>query len=483
MRFPYLIPLAIGAGLLSPRPETFTAPAAPCSCRADLDSLAARIERNYVAWPIEYLGTPRVNRFRALVDELRGRADGAEDADCIGLLRELTGWFHDGHLFVFELPTVSPDSAALLAAAAETRPVSEAALRARLQRLGGAADPIEGIWYARGYRMAVVPDGAPDRFVGVVLRADSALWQPGQVKARFERQAVGLYRTVFFADDHSRRHLDARIFRNLLLQTTPVTWGREFPLAPGEAGTLDPDDPARPTLRLVQDDAVVVSVPSHDPSYRAVLQELVIRHRSALDGRPLLVVDIRGDLGGGSQTTDALLPWLVSREMRPAIGPSGLSMVVSSPDNIRYFQRGWNPDSVRERMSAAPGQLMPLMRDEQLGMPFPNDIVAANPVRVGLLMDRGVASAGEAFVLQARRSTKVTLFGERTSGMIDYQSVNVVRLACRDRGILFGYPMIAASATLPKDGINATGIVPDVPIDPNHPAALGTVLDRLRRAR
>ena len=95
-------------------------------------------------------------------------------------------------------------------------------------------------------------------------------------------------------------------------------------------------------------------------------------------------------------------------------------------------------------------------------------------------MDRGVASAGEAFVLQARRSTKVTLYGDRTAGMIDYQSVMVVRLACRDRGILFGYPMIAASATLPKDGLNARGIQPDERIDPSVVDAIEWTLGRLR---
>jgi hypothetical protein len=456
---------------------------APCDCRADLDTLGAKLERNYIAWHLEVVRTPREAEYRQLLQRLQARAAGADDAACLFLLRELTDWFNDGHLFVFELPPVAPELAARLAAATESRPVSESAVRADLLRRARTRDPIEGIWFARGYRVAIVPAVANStrEFVAVVLSSDSALWKPGQVKATFTRLPDGAYRTVLKADDHSKRHMNARIFRNLLLVTTPMTWGREFPLAPHEERTLDPVDPTRPTLRLVGDDAVVVSVPSHDPQYRSALDTLVARHRSDLSTRPYLVIDIRGDIGGGSMTTAPLVPFLVSRTQRDPTGPQGNSTVVSSPDNIRYFQRGWNPDSILERMAAAPGAVMPLMRNETLGMPFPNDSVLGAPHRVGVLMDRGVASAGEAFVLQARRSTKVTLFGENTWGMIDYQSVMVVRLACRERGILFGYAMIAASATLPKDGLNAEGIPPDVRIGRDVADPIREVILQLRK--
>ena len=43
-------------------------------------------------------------------------------------------------------------------------------------------------------------------------------------------------------------------------------------------------------------------------------------------------------------------------------------------------------------------------------------------------MDGAVVSAGEAFVLNAMKNEKVTLFGENTGGVIDYQSVTIVNL-------------------------------------------------------
>lgn len=488
MRLPILpiTQLLTFAGLLGTASLAAAQTSAPgpatCTCRADLDTLAAKIERNYVAWHLEVAGGPREQEFRRFLTGLQQQADNTSDELCIFILRAMTDWFRDGHLFVFEQPPISAEEAARLASAAAVRPIDEAAVRADLQRRTGRRDPIEGIWYAPGYRMAVVR-GAPDdssEFVGVILNADSAHWKRGQVKARFTAHPDGSYRTILFADDRSRRQMDATIYRNLLLNTPLMTWGREFPLAGHEVGALDPRNPLRPTIRLDGGDAVIVSVPSHDPSLGPVLDSLVKQHRAAIVSRPYLVIDIRGDRGGSSQMTAPLVPFLVTPSQRPAIGPRGLSMVVSSPDNIRYFQRGWNPDSVAQRMTGAPGQVIPLMRTEELGMPFPTDTILTLPRRVGVLMDHGVASAGEAFVLQARKSTKTTLYGDNTQGMIDYQSVMLVRLACRARGILLGYPMIAASATLPKDGLNAAGIPPDVRIDATSSDQVAAVLRHLR---
>ena len=450
-----------------------TAPA--CSCRQDLDSLASRIEQNYIGFRFEVAKSPRESAYRAFVKQLQDRAAATGETDCIFLLRELSGWFHDGHVFVIHAPQLSAAQTDSLAAAAERRPLTEEQLRTDLTARAGRLDPIEGIWFTPGYRLGVVRDGG--MFVAVVLHADSSRWQPGQVKATFRRLPDGGYRAVLRANDHSRRDVDFVLYRNTLLAGGPYVWGRIFPLAPHEVGTLDSLDPEMPTLRLLGAEAVVVSVPSHDPSYHDALQALVDRNRDAIRARPILIIDIRGDQGGGSQTTAPLVPFLVSREMRPAIGPQGLSMVLSSSDNIRYFkQGGWNPDSVAERMAAATGRVIPLIRNEPLGMPFPNDTVMPRPARVAVLMDRGDASAAEAFLLQARRSTKVTLFGQNSAGMIDYQSVTIVRLACLPSGNLLGYPVIAASPTLPKDGLNATGIPPDVTIPAGTTDAVAWVL-------
>ena len=93
------------------------------------------------------------------------------------------------------------------------------------------------------------------------------------------------------------------------------------------------------------------------------------------------------------------------------------------------------------------------------------DVATPLPHNVAILIDGAVVSAGETFVLNAMKNQKVTLFGENTGGVIDYQSVTIVNLlSCPSLGLYLGYPTSAASSRLPVGGINSTGIPPDVRI-------------------
>src|SRR5262249_29938272 len=147
----------------------------------------------------------------------------------------------------------------------------------------------------------------------------------------------------------------AAIRRNLLLHMPPVTWGKAYPLAADERDALDPADPRRPTVRAVGDRAVVVSVPSHSPEYAPVLKELVERFADRIAKAEVLVVDVRGDEGGSTWTTNVLMPYLATATERPRrYWRGGAPVVLSSPDNVGYFERatgdGWVPAGLLARM-------------------------------------------------------------------------------------------------------------------------------------
>jgi hypothetical protein len=57
------------------------------------------------------------------------------------------------------------------------------------------------------------------------------------------------------------------------------------------------------------------------------------------------------------------------------------------------------------------------------------------------------------------------VFGERTAGALDYQSVNIVRLSPREHRWFLGYPTITRSADLPKNAMRGKGIPPQVRLD------------------
>jgi C-terminal processing protease CtpA/Prc len=119
-------------------------------------------------------------------------------------------------------------------------------------------------------------------------------------------------------------------------------------------------------------------------------------------------------------------------------------------------------------MKESPGKVVPF-EDPDSAASAPQatteDTATPRPRNVAILMDGAVVSAGEAFVLAAMKNEKVTLFGENTGGVIDYQNVTITRVpGCPSLGINLGYPTLAASDRLPAGGVNATGVAPDVRI-------------------
>jgi hypothetical protein len=441
------------------------APADECSCAADYERLIELLEANYVALPIAYTGAQRIAYERTKA-EVGRQAAAATGDECVHVLRRLTDFFADGHLFIGEYPR--PDSAtkARLVAASERTEWTEATLREHFDRRSGGLDPLEGFWYVDGYRVGIIRDTAAGREFAAVMLSGTEGWQAGHVRATFKRRADGGYDARFRAEDHTLRHYTARLQKDLLLHMPPVTWARELPAGDARRALLHPTTPRAPAFTALDPEHVVLSIPSHSPEHRAVLDSLLARHHADIVAARVLILDIRGNEGGSAGFTYPLRPYYWAEPLRAAPA-AAMPVVLASQQNRRYFE-GWGASAALQellgRMDAAPGELVPFRTDT--AQPATIRVAAhAGPAHVAVLMDRHVVSAGESFVQEARRSPRVTLFGENTGGVLDYANVSIVRLACASRGLALGYPLIAASAALPAGGINNIGIPPDVMID------------------
>jgi C-terminal processing protease CtpA/Prc len=82
------------------------------------------------------------------------------------------------------------------------------------------------------------------------------------------------------------------------------------------------------------------------------------------------------------------------------------------------------------------------------------------PRKIGVLINGGCASSAEEFLLHARESKKVTLFGQATSGTLDYSNVRQVE-RCPSPCFSFYYPL-TRSNRLPNYSIDKEKIKPTV---------------------
>jgi hypothetical protein len=71
-------------------------------------------------------------------------------------------------------------------------------------------------------------------------------------------------------------------------------------------------------------------------------------------------------------------------------------------------------------------------------------------------------SAAEAFLIEAKRSPRVRVFGENTGGSIDYQNVAMFAFGSGALQHVLGLPTLASSDELPDRGFNRAGVPVDV---------------------
>jgi hypothetical protein len=465
----------------------------PCSTLLSL--LERKMRLDYAGYSLELHGD-RLRRFTTMKSAAQTRAARARRDDCSPVLHDFVAWFDDPHLFVYQSTRLDTAEATRRAATVQRRSITEAGARDYFRRRGAKLDPIEGIWYDRGLRVAIIPDSAAgagrfvaDRFVAVLLTSDTSIWSPGSVRAHFTRRADGTYAAQISERNYAVAQRDAAVYRHVLLRLSPGIWGKEFPVAPADTGTLDPVDPHRPTV-YKRNGTLVFAVPSHD-GFKQTLDSLVAAHRTELSSADRLIVDLRGNEGGGSAMTEALEPYVALKEEKPNPFPTDKPLMLSSDDQMAYARRSFGPEttafvrSLLERMKANPGELVPL--NDPAAPPSPKDprdwVVSSGPRRVGVLIDRGTVSASEVFVLDALRSGRATVFGEPTAGALDYQSANIVSISPRERRWYFGYGTITRGPGLPAGGMRGKGIPPQVRIDLHAVADPVAFVDKALPAR
>lgn len=461
--------ILVAAGLGAPGRAQSTADAVPKpTCRQTVDSLDAKIQRNYAGFLLEVTGRRR-SEYESLLRRVRKDADQRTLEVCFPALATLTTWFDDPHLFVFQSATTDSADAARRRAGVQHLPISEASVRASLAARRTRPDPIEGIWYEGSTRLAVVasPDGASHQFVAVLLAGDTVGWQAGDVRAYMRRTRKGEYETTLITRAFAEQQLTARLHRRVLLRLSPGMWGKAYPVNAADSGTLDSTDVHRPRV-VVRPRSVLVAVPSHDPRFAALLDREITSAADAIRERKLLIVDLRGNEGGASFVTRALDPYVNSAEVRATPFDSGSAVVMSSPAQMTAARRMSGNDTsafVRDllaRMQANMGRLVPLETSPSAPLKGPS---LPGEWHVVVMVDRGTVSAAEVLVLRALRSSRATVVGDRTAGALDYQSVQIISLGTGDRRWALGYPTITAHADLPRRGMRGKGISPTVRVD------------------
>ena len=229
-----------------------------------------------------------------------------------------------------------------------------------------------------------------------------------------------------------------------------------------------------PTAKPVTTKTYLIRLPEFDE--KTVSTEWVgnaIRDFNASDCVNL-IIDLRFNGGGDERIWHQLLPLLYDH-----VGTTKSVEFRMSDNNIEYLKQAAAEFSeaqmILDKYNKTHQEYILLTDKEDIEIEV-SKYYGKKPCRIVFIIDANNGSATEEFLIQAKAiSNRASIFGkENTGGCLDYSSVRESVLPNS------GYPIFiptARSCRLPDNGIDKTGIAPDVIIPIDYPDSLTDNID------
>lgn len=191
-----------------------------------------------------------------------------------------------------------------------------------------------------------------------------------------------------------------------------------------------------PIARALSDTAFLIRIPHFGIHHKSAVEALLKEREREIRAREILIVDVRGNTGGADSTWTDLVTPIYSKPMdrwglqwRPTEGNA--KAIEGQVDQMRkggqasaavcnaYQQIA---DGMRENLGDK------LVKLGTTTSPVTLPEIWPAPRRVAIIVDGACGSSCENFLLAARQSDKVTVFGATTYGAIDFQNLRQVSL-------------------------------------------------------
>lgn len=351
-------------------------------------------------------------------------------------------------------------------------PINIAKFKKSVSELDG--NGFEGIWKSGNYTVGI--SESDDKYVGFIIEADGVYWHPGQIKLHFEK-LNSEWSGTFYMRDHSPRAIDSvKLISNNILETGISTWYRlepEVQLSKEEKQYIEFIDNNEPYFNILSESTSYIRIPSFAYENKAKIDSLVEDNLALINTRENLIIDIRGNGGGSDASYSALIPLLYTNPIE-TVG----AKLLSTPLNNSKYEQILSNDAWSDEDKKWIKSLYDKLNQNVGGFVRPNqyavsvhkeDNVMDKPDKVAIIIDQGNGSTAEQFLLAAKQSYKVKLFGRTTMGVLDVSNVHQVDSPDGQFRLWYATSLTERLPDFPVDDI---GIQPDYFIHKSTPEYL-----------
>jgi len=445
--------------------------------KKDFKYLVNKIEKDYPGFNEKVNATTK-DRYDFLVDSLK---NALNDKNSYQIYSTYANFFKDHHLRVCKIRKRIKRELTDNSSYGEALTMDEKAAKEYIKNSSNLSS-IEGIWETfRGEKIFIKKE--KNSFVGIKFK-DQGSWKKGEVRYEFIPKADSTYELVYHTKVKGRtpsRDIASLQHNGKVLE---IHGTKFFTKPTGKDGQYSMTDKVFAhtyrmkypnglnifnICRVLSDSTFYIRVGGFSRYDKKFIEESLENNKELIRHTPNMIIDIRGN-GGGQDSAYQPLADLIYTDPYMSKGIEW------------YATKGWikNIKDVIKNKNYKNGEagkkelehLLAAMETNVGGFVFhpdmgkeclvKKDTVYEYPKKVGIIINEGVASSGEQFVLTAKKSKKVTIFGNKnTVGVLDYSNAVPVYFPSEQ---YYCYIPQTRSGRLPENPIDNIGISPDVNI-------------------
>lgn len=440
-----------------------------CNCEQNFAWVKKTFEDNDAGYPtvIERKGKPAYAAHTAsAIQKIRA---AKTTTACASLLNEWIHFFRKGHIGVFPADDQNSDTAN---AHWEKTNINLQDFKNHLQdqKIPG----YEGIWNLDDYKIGIVKK--KNQYIGFIIESGNTSWKQAEIKLKFTKGTNEDSLIYYTGNKATEAYKNVALIGNNYLEAGSYLLKREFPQFEKDNTQIEAYyksiTATQPYAEMLNDKTVYLRIPSFNLKYKKAIDSIIKEYKSKIVTTENLIIDLLDNGGGGDDSYSELLPFLYTNPIRNIAAAHRSTKlnnqnILDNANNPAYGfsaeDKKWAAQSY-DKLEKAIGQFVNL-GDSTINIET-HDTVYAYPKNIGIIINEHNGSTTEQFLLAAKQSKKVKLFGRTTFGALDMSNLNVVTSPSKDIVLVYA---TSRSFRIPEMPVDDIGIQPDYYLDKTIP--------------
>lgn len=439
------------------------------NCEQNLILLIKKMESEYPGFKEK---TPDKRMYNTFKERLIIKSQNMSDTDCFDLLNDYLSFFRDAHIFLIGAKEFQEMKDARENQGSQSNEIQESQTDKNSENkvdntfdyfykyLTESKDELEGVWSSSSYKVGIIKK--KNEYQGFIIETSNGNWKSKEIKFRLMQEGKANY----YMGNHSLREDKFEQFDGSILSFKGVgsVFVKEFPepkLTENEI-ELKLDKIQGFHFTKLTDKTSLLCISSFDDMYVTKIEKIVSDNHQAIENCENLIIDIRNNGGGTYDAYDEILPYIITNNIR-SVGSEFLVTQTLIDGVESWFDDEAGKEMGRKWISMFKGNIGKFVNVDTVNVSINHIKIAKHsPKQIAVLVNKGTASSGEAFTLEAKQSKKVKILGVPTYGAIDYGSASPFDFGSEDYILVM--PTWRAMR-LPDFPIDNIGVQPDIYLD------------------